>query len=202
MAKDRITGSIDELVREIDRLQKEIHNAGKKAFQAGDYVKTKALIEAATRIDAFKTKLKSVGEEWTKIYSPVSYHLKGIPTTHKKVGGKRIPRGKKTPESAYRIPILEALVELGGKAKTSEVLDRVYEKMKGILNDFDHEPLPSVPSQPRWRHTAQIVRNKLVKEGLMKKGERGFWEISEEGKKLVTSLKRASARESKKSQKK
>lgn len=70
----------------------------------------------------------------------------------------RLPRGLRTPEDAFRRPILEALVELGGRAPIGKVLERVEQKMKGVLNQYDYEPLPSDPRSPRWRNTAQWCR--------------------------------------------
>jgi len=44
-----------------------------------------------------------------------------------------------TPQSVYRIPILEALVEIGGKGKADEVLKKVYDKIKDRLKPGDFE---------------------------------------------------------------
>ncbi|MEW6526392.1 MAG: winged helix-turn-helix domain-containing protein [Spirochaetota bacterium] len=97
-----------------------------------------------------------------------------------------MPRGLRTPEDAFRRPILEALVELGGKASLSEVLDLVGTKMRSKLTRYDHEPLPSDPKSIRWRNTAQWCRNTLVREGLMKSDSpHGIWEITEAGKKWL-----------------
>lgn len=83
----------------------------------------------------------------------------------------------------FRRPILEALVELTGKAPIGEVLDRVGKKMKAILTKHDFEPLPSDPQSIRWRNTAQWCRNSLVREGLIKANSpHGIWEISEAGR--------------------
>lgn len=77
---------------------------------------------------------------------------------------KKLKKDLRTPEDEFRIPILEALVELGGKAEMKEVLKKVEEKMKHKLNQHDHEGLPSNPSLKRWEKTAQWCRNTLVNE--------------------------------------
>ncbi len=56
----------------------------------------------------------------------------------------RLPRGLRTPEEAFRIPILETLIELGGSGHAGEVLDRVESKMNNVLNSYDKEPLPPI----------------------------------------------------------
>jgi restriction system protein len=99
-----------------------------------------------------------------------------------KKGGSEATRGVKTPQADYVIPILEALVDLGGRGRVAEVLDLVYEKVKEILTPFDHEMLPSGLTE-RWRNTAQWARNEMVTKGLLRNDSpRGFWEISEKGK--------------------
>ena len=95
---------------------------------------------------------------------------------------QKIKKGLKTPESQYRIPILQVLTELGGQGRINEILERVYEKMEDILNKVDLELLPS-GTDSRWRNTACWERDTMVKEGLIKKDSpRGIWEITEKGK--------------------
>ena len=95
----------------------------------------------------------------------------------------RLPRGIRTPESAFTKPILEALVELGGSAPVSNVLDLVEPQLKSKLKDVDYQPLPSDPNTLRWRNTAQWTRHDLVNQGFLKNDSpRGIWEISEKGR--------------------
>jgi len=105
------------------------------------------------------------------------------------IEGKRIRRGLKTPQEAYRVPILKALVELGGRSELHPVLDRVYETMKGQLNEYDLALLPSDDVTPRWRNTAQWARNSLREDGLIRDDTpRAVWEISEEGRQWLRDL--------------
>lgn len=90
---------------------------------------------------------------------------------------------KVTPQAAYRMPILETLVELGGSAKTCYVLAEVYRKMENQLKDRDNEKLRS--GEKRWKRQAQWERNKLKNMGYLKKNSPiGIWEISEAGRKF------------------
>jgi hypothetical protein len=104
------------------------------------------------------------------------------------ISDKPIRRGRKlgweieqvTPQSKYRIPILETLVECGGRAKISEVLESVFQKMENQLKDRDCERLPS--GELRWKKQAQWERNKLKNIGYLKRNSpSGIWEISEGG---------------------
>ena len=93
----------------------------------------------------------------------------------------KIKKGLKTPQSQYRIPILQALTELGGRGEANEILVKVYEKMKDILKPIDLQDLPS-GTDFRWRNTARWARNTMINEGLLKKDSPyGVWEITEKG---------------------
>jgi len=92
---------------------------------------------------------------------------------------KKLKKGVKTPQPAYRQPILEALYELGGSASVGDVLQIVEKKMKPILNEVDYQKLPS-GVDIRWRNTAMWERFNLVKKGLLKSGSpNGIWELSD-----------------------
>ena len=102
--------------------------------------------------------------------------------THKKRKQRTLSQGSKTHNSEYRIPILQVLTDLGGRGKVNEILRRVYEKMKDVLNSFDLEVLSS-GFDVRWRNAAQWERNTMVNQGLLEKdSSRGIWEITESGK--------------------
>jgi hypothetical protein len=98
----------------------------------------------------------------------------------------RLARGLRTPESAFILPILRALDELGGAAPMQEVLEKVGAAMRGQLRDVDDQPLKSDPNHPRWNNTAQWARNTMVAEGLLKNNSpRGVWEITAAGRKQL-----------------
>jgi cellulose biosynthesis protein BcsQ len=99
-----------------------------------------------------------------------------------KPGRKRRRRGELTPQDAYIIPILESLIESGGKGRAGDILDMVEQKMKGILKDVDYELLPS-GQDIRWKNHAKWARSTIINEGLLKSDSlHGIWEISEEGR--------------------
>jgi len=96
----------------------------------------------------------------------------------------RAPKGSLLPEEAYELPILEALEEQGGRAPTSEIVDRVGEKLNGQLTDVDRQTLES--GDIRWRNRVQFVRLALIKKGdILEKSPRGVWELSDQGRQRV-----------------
>lgn len=96
----------------------------------------------------------------------------------------RAARGARTPQSAFRKPLLRVLYEAGGSGKMSEVVDRVGALMNEQLNDVDRKKLAT--GEVRWRNAVQWERNELVNDGLLKKDSpRGVWELSAKGIKLA-----------------
>jgi hypothetical protein len=101
----------------------------------------------------------------------------------------------KTPNHAYRVPILEALEQLGGRGRVQEVLSTVYVKMKDRLMGDDLKPLPSGNSV-RWENTARWERQHMVNEGLLRDNSPvGVWEMTEEGRAYLEQARQQTERE-------
>ena len=103
----------------------------------------------------------------------------------------RLTKGLSTPEREFIRPILESLVELGGSAKGSQVVNTVFQKMKGKLNERDLESPPSERSTPRWRKSAYWCRFNLVRKHkfLNPDSPRGVREITDSGRNYLKGLK-------------
>jgi len=98
----------------------------------------------------------------------------------KRRGKTRAARGMRTPQSAFRQPLLRVLTESGGSGKMSEVVDRVGDVMSMQLNEIDRQKLAT--GEIRWRNAVQWERNEMVKEGFLKKDSpRGVWELTARG---------------------
>lgn len=108
--------------------------------------------------------------------------------TKRKVMG-RILRGEKTPEPEFVIPILQALVQAGGRGRTSDIVDDVGQIMKGRLNEYDHKTLGA--GEIRWRNTAEWCRNTMANTTnpplLNPSAPHGWWEITEDGREYLKS---------------
>jgi hypothetical protein len=182
MRQNEVNTAFEILLEEIELVANVLNDDGAKAFQAGNYEAARRAIEEATRLAEFREKVKTLQKEWASL---IIAKPQRQPNT-RRIGKGRLPRGLRTPEDAFRRPILEALVELGGRAPIGEVLDLVGKKIKSQLTKYDFEPLPSDPKSIRWRNTAQWCRNSLVREGLMRSDSpHGIWEISEAGRRAL-----------------
>jgi len=187
MDKNEVNAAFEILLEEIEEVFNTISKEGEESFKARDFDKAKTLIEYGERLKDFREKVKTLQREWQTIFS------ERIPTRRQKRQTKeRLERGLRTPEESYVMPILESIIELGGKAEMKDVLNLVHEKMKNILNSYDYEPLPSNPKQKRWENTAQWARNTMVNEGLLAKDSpRGIWEITDKGRKFYEENKQS-----------
>nr|BAL53917.1 hypothetical conserved protein [uncultured prokaryote] len=101
----------------------------------------------------------------------------------------------RTPQSEYRVPILEALEELGGAGHVTQVLRIVYRKMKDRLTKDDLERLPS-GGDYRWRNTAQWERKHMIGEGLLRDDSpKGVWEMTEAGRAYLEQVRQQGGEE-------
>ena len=99
----------------------------------------------------------------------------------------RLPKRRqlkwRTQEIEYRKPILLALVEKGGRAHLSEVLEIVLKVMAPSLTKHDRD-LCTSKTEPIWRNAARFERDRMVKAGLLAKPgwKEGEWEITDKGR--------------------
>lgn len=183
MNQNEVAIAFDIVLEEIDNAIAALNHQGAQAFQDGKYDIAKELMEKGSQMVTFRSKVNELQKEWINIFAPVT-----PPRTRKRSRkfAEKLKRGLRTPEDHFRIPILQSLVELGGSAPMSDVLDRVEAKMRNQLNAHDRSPLSSDPTLIRWRNTAQWARNAMVKEGLMASDSpRGVWEITEAGRRWL-----------------
>jgi hypothetical protein len=171
---------LEEIEAEINFQEK----LGTRAFEKHDHDTARKTADLANQIAGLRDQVVSLQREWEALM--LSHHdsAEENPDTQQP-GPKRFPRGMSTPQSAYRQPILQALIEMGGSGHMSEVLVRVEQLMRGKLKELDYEPLPS-DGTLRWSKSAQWTRNKMAREGLLKEDSpRGIWEISATGRQTL-----------------
>ena len=178
MVRNEINSAFEILLEEIENLFESLNGEGEKLLNNQNYEKAKILIENASQLVEFREKVKILQKEWKNIFNS-----KLPPNRKKSKKSTKLKRGLRTNEDEFRVPILESLIELDGKAKMNEVLQKVSIKMENKLNKYDKETLPSGINQIRWENTAQWCRNTLVKEGFLSSdSSRGIWEITDSGR--------------------
>jgi len=182
---DNVTSAFEILLESIETEVDFLTRYGIRAFEEKDFEKVDLARTEAEKITLFHEKVAVLQKEW-KGMTEVEVIEVDEETNAERRNLGRLQRGLRTTEEDFRLPVLQALVEAGGRAKTRAALDRVGEIMKGTSNEFDHEPLASGSNTMRWRNTAQWARNSMCREGLMKADSpHGVWEISDEGRRYL-----------------
>lgn len=139
-------------------------------------------------------RVEQAGEEvarlW-KVFTGEPIDLVGVLTRKKGKGSGsksekglvgEVRRGNATPQTAFRLPILQTLLELGGQGRAAEVLERVYAKVRHILKEVDLEPARTDRAyEPLWRNRARWEAARLKREGLLTMGE-GLWALTDKGR--------------------
>lgn len=178
MDRKKVSTAFEIVLEEVESVVNGLNQDGAGAFQKGDYESARGLIENATKLTEFRGKVLALQKDWGNLFGTT---IPRRPIRRKST--TKLKRGFRTPDGAFCRPILETLMELGGAGRVNKVLDRIGEKMKPILNEYDHQHLLSGRHGIRWRNTAQWCRNSMLQEGLLKGGSaRGIWEISDRGK--------------------
>ena len=185
-----VSSGFEMLLEEIEAEIDFFTRIGARAFENRDFRKVDEARAQAEQVTAFRDKVAALRKEWDAISGAETEEDEETKAERRNLG--RLRKGLRTPESAYYLPILKALSELAGSAKMQTVLEKVYETMKPILKDVDHQPLASDPDMPRWRNSAQWARNTMRQEGLIKDDSpHGTWEISDAGRQKLKDAEKA-----------
>jgi restriction system protein len=212
---DNVLAAFDTLLEEIEVALQGITKAGAYGFGVQDYEMAHRALEYARSVTLLREKVTLLKREWQEldtvfhaytsegtakavvINSPIKKRsvssksngpvLPEIPAPIGRLIVGRIRKGLRTPEPAFFLPILQALVDLGGVAKRQEVYDLLAQSRDGVLKPIDFQPLASEARQLRWQNSAQWAHNLMVKEGLLKlDSPNGIWEITEKGRIFLT----------------
>lgn len=91
-------------------------------------------------------------------------------------------RKEKTPQRAYRTPILKLLRKQHGEMPRSRVLEELEREMADRLTDHDKKNISS--GSIRWQKSAEWEVRVMREDGLLKPDEetpRGVWALTDKG---------------------
>jgi len=145
---------------------------------------------ANTEVVEFKTYIRENAENVkAHLFEPVHAAGKAAGRERKGAATARPKVGAITSQASYTLPILETIIEMGGNGRMSDVLEGVFKRIEDKLTAEDLEKLSS-GIEVRWKNKAQWERQRLKTEGYLKKDSpRGYWEITDEGRKFYENLK-------------
>ena len=139
-----------------------------------EHVRTGWDVEPRTEdINSF-LKDQAVRESVPMVSTPAAEIQAQVPKSHV---------GLKTPQSEFRRPILQVLIEMGGRGERRQVLNRLAEVMASRLGDHDRETHKD--GTIRWEKTAEFQCTEMRKIGLLKPvSTKGVWEVSDRGRRF------------------
>lgn len=180
-----VSPAFNSLFAEIEDELECVRKAGEEGFRTDDMAAVEDATQESKEIAAFRARAAQLSEDWSRLRrrSAPSHRSDGEEEPQKL--NKRLPSGVRTPESDFFQPILQTLVEMGGRGETRAVLDGVGSKMSSVLRPIDQEQLGS-GTAVRWRNTAQFACVSLMKQGLLNPhSPHGVWEITDQGRAQV-----------------
>lgn len=94
--------------------------------------------------------------------------------------------GRKTPQRAFREPILKIILRHGGTAQRATVLRELEKSMAGQLTTFDKADIKS--GTIRWQKSAEWEVRVMREQGLLKPASHaphGTWSLTDKGRKAA-----------------
>lgn len=171
-----MTVGLDSLLQAMDAVIREVEEAGASAFREGDQEKVERLLFILKSLKSMKDRLATLSQ--VAAGAPIPDEIR------RRKRSRRAPKGSRTSWKEFRVPILQALMELGGTAKAGRVVRRVGQIMAARLNEYDRRL--DAQGRPNWVVTASIARRRMVEEGLLRgDSPKGVWEITEEGQQYL-----------------
>lgn len=199
-AETGVEAAFDLLVDEIARELRRTNERGSAFFGNGDYDGVESAARRAKRIGEFQKRVEGLKAAWATIDDD-----EDITSTSRKRNSRAsrratrarrqvIPAGKSTPRSEFYVPILQTLVEFGGTALTSDVVERVGNLMADRLLPLDWEGIPSDRNRPRWKGTLSNARQILRRNRWISlDSPMGVWEITDEGRQWLAEQQQSSS---------
>jgi hypothetical protein len=170
------------LQQEASQGLKTVHEQGAAHMNQGNLAEARQAIDQAEKIIAMLASLQELKECWKSLILPVVVVHSSEPDVRHRTSSGRLSTGQRTPQVEYYIPILRALVEMGGSATAKKVTDRVGEMMGERLNVYDRMQLP-VTHLIRWKDAISWLKSELAGKGyLSANSPHGIWEITPEGR--------------------
>ena len=165
-----IDAALETLQEAVDKEIALAKREGAKAFELEDFGQIEKQRKRSEELREFQKQVAKLSKTYKSIQSS---------------RGKRrkLQRGTSTPQETYYEPILQALKQMGGRGKSSEVIDRVGEIMRPKLKETDYGKLKD--GGIRWQTRCRFARWHMIQQGQLRDDSpRGIWEIAVSSKGL------------------
>ncbi len=174
---EKVVIAINTLLQDLDTILLELNDKLLQLTSQKRLDEAQEVLNEAKRITNLQQKVQSLQDEWFR------------PVLGKRQSKVMTKADGRTPEWAFRIPILNALIDLGGNAHCQRVKNWIGLEMANQLTEADRETL-SDGKTIRWENSVHWERQVLVDEGLLCPSRKvGIWEITPAGREVVEKSK-------------
>lgn len=164
MTMTDIDTALEMLQEAVDKEIALVRSEGSKAFELGDHGQVEKQMKRSKDLEGFQRQVTALSKTY-----------RSLRASRRKM--RKLRRGLSTPQEEYYEPILQVLKQMGGRGKTSEVMDRVGEILRPKLQGEDYGKLKD--GSVRWRNRCQWARWNLIKQGKLRgDSPNGIWEIA------------------------
>ncbi len=177
MINNEVVPAFDRLLEELEQVIPDLNAQISDLAAQKKFDQAQAVLDKAKQVSAMQQKVQALREEWRELGLPASDFRKPKPQPEPEAV---------TPRQDFRVPILQALVTLGGRAHCQKVFKKLEETIGHHFSKADRQTMPSNDSEIRWVNAARWERLKMVKEGLLASNSNyGIWEITAKGRQVL-----------------
>ena len=189
MISDEIQTSFSGLINLFDEILPVINKHVSQLLKEQRYQEAGELITKAEKIVIIQGQIGDLKEDWSRLdVSAIESALLSVGDLQRDME-PLVNQFKAEPHSSYkvfRMPVLQALINLGGEAQRKQVLIELETLMAYQLTENDWHTLPSDGKSIRWHKIATHARTSLLNEGYITVDvKKGSWAITPEGKKAL-----------------
>lgn len=152
---------------------KGVNRAAGKFIAKGNYAAGEELAARGRKVKEFLGSIEALDREWRSL-------AKGAAATPGSSATGRLPQWE------YYQPILQALIELGGEARKTQLEPIVERLLAGRLQASDRELMSG--GRERWKVMVHRARRYLRTEGWITDAGGATWRITAEGRRAAQGL--------------
>lgn len=188
-SKDEINDSFNSLFSNVDNLISEMKLLSSEEILNGSVLEAQKLLNEILPYQNFYEKLKETKSVFDSIGGVQSKDIELVKEKLETLDQDQIDEELEeikeesdvTSQNNFRIPILKALIFLGGSSEELEVTEFVQKEMKKKLTPKDLEK-PEGEEKERWLSNLHFETDTMVDEGLLIRAENNKnWEIAQKG---------------------
>jgi len=183
--EDKINNAFDTLISVIESAIKALNEKSAGLITNNQYQAARDYLAKAEEVTKLHLQVRALLDQWKKL--DIALELAPEPVDEAfMTSSSRIKSGVAHGLSFYKMPILKALVKLGGSSKRKFIFDEVKANLAGQMNEYDLQNTAHSSRSIRWIHATAKAGDALEKEGCITRDRsKGEWTITEVGLKQL-----------------